>query len=189
VLYNAIDDNLEPDATPVQPDKLVFMSSPHKGLEQTLRVFGELRAHEALRDVVLHVANPGYLRTYDTSAMPNVVNLGPLPQRVLMRHVREALCAFHWNFVYPETFGIVHAECHAVGTPFLSSALGANPELMEHPEECLALEDASAALARLVRWREGHRPCVRGRSNFRTGAVVARWVETLAARREHRCRA
>lgn len=187
VVYNPIDDDLRPDDTPVQRDKLIFMSSPHKGLPLTLRLFSDFRRHDELRGMQLYVANPGYLRTRDTSAWQNVVNLGPIAHRELLRHVRESLCAFHCNAVYPETFGLVHAECHAVGTPFLSSTLGANPELMEHPEECMDLQDASAVLERIAHWRRGNRPQVRGRGEFRTSAVVAQWLALLTDREELRC--
>ena len=135
----------------------------------------------------LFVANPGYIRALETAALTNVVSLGSLAQHELMRHVRESLCAFHYNLAYPETFGLVHAECHAVGTPFLSSALGANTELMEHPEECMDLHDVPAVLDRVADWRRGNRPRVRGRAELRTSAVVAQWLTLLTEREELRC--
>jgi hypothetical protein len=187
VVYNPIDDDLQPDDTPVCPDKLVFMSSPHKGLLQTLDVFARFQSRDELRDMTLYVANPGYLPTLDTSRWANVVNLGPLVQRDLMRHVRESVCAFHYNLVYPETFGLAHAECHAVGTPFLSSALGANVELMEHPDECMDLRDVPGVLDRVALWKRGNRPHVRGRAALRTSAVVAQWLDLLAEQGELQC--
>ena len=45
-IYNPVDEALVPDGTPVDPDKLVFFSSPNKGLGFTIDAFGAL--HRAM---------------------------------------------------------------------------------------------------------------------------------------------
>lgn len=177
-IYNPIADDLVPDGTPVDVNKLVFFSSPHKGLEHTLRVFEQFQNFDDLKDIKLYVANPGYFANHDTGAMRNVVNLGALSNREVVDQVRSALCVLHLNMVFPETFGIVHAEANAVGTPFLSSRSGAVPETADHPGELIDVADAKAVIERVRQWRQG-RPKVRGNPNFRLKNVVRDWVELL----------
>ena len=57
-LYNAVDDALQPDGTAVDERKLVFFSSPNKGLDFALDAFGALRRR--MPDLRLVVGNPGY---------------------------------------------------------------------------------------------------------------------------------
>src|SRR5437762_3266287 len=56
-IYNPVDDRLVPDGSPVDPTKLVFFSSPNKGLLFTLDAFRALR--RSIPDLRLCVANPG----------------------------------------------------------------------------------------------------------------------------------
>ena len=59
-IANPIADALRPDATPRDPDLLVFASSPHKGIGQVFRAFEAARAE--IPSLRLVVADPGYLR-------------------------------------------------------------------------------------------------------------------------------
>lgn len=206
-IYNAIDDALQPDGTPVDPGKLVFFSSPNKGLDYTLDAFGALR--RALPDLRLVVGNPGYRP--DRGALPAGVELlGAQPQARMHAEVRGALCTFCPNFVIPETFGLVYAESHALGTPVLAHDCGAALEVLGDPREALPLpgtcrlyEAAAGALpprwrrgsawlaARLgifdayvetVRaWRNGARPAVGPDPRFRLSTVAGQWRALLTA--------
>ena len=135
-IYNPIDDRLMPDDTPVDERKLVFFSSPNKGLNFSLDAFGALR--QAMPDLRLVVANPGY-KPDRSARRPGVEFLGPLPQARVHEEVRGALCTFFPNFVIPETFGLVFAESHALGTPVLTVDCGAAREVLANPEEVLPL--------------------------------------------------
>jgi glycosyltransferase involved in cell wall biosynthesis len=177
-IYNPIDDSLVPDNTPTDRDKLVFFSSPHKGLEHTLRVFERFQDFDDLKDMKLYVANPGYFADHPTE-QKNVINLGSLPHHEVLRETRSALAVFHLNSVFPETMGLVHAECNAVGTPFVSSRLGATPELADHPGELIDVNDSRAVIERIRQWRSG-RPKVRANPNFRLKNVLRDWLELLA---------
>ena len=46
--------------------------------------------------------------------------------------MQQALGVFHINTRYPETFGCIHAEANAVGTPVITLDIGANREVI-HP--------------------------------------------------------
>jgi glycosyltransferase involved in cell wall biosynthesis len=205
-IYNPVDDALQPDGTPVDPDKLVFFSSPNKGLDFTLDAFAALRRQ--LPQLRLVVGNPGYkvTRVLDHAG---VEFIGAQPQARMHAEVRSALCTFFPNFVIPETFGLVFAESHALGTPVLTHDCGAALEVVGDPAQVLPLPAgarlyealagrlaprwrpaparlaAAAGLfapyaARLASWRDGARPRVGPDPRFRLSAVTAQWQALLA---------
>jgi glycosyltransferase involved in cell wall biosynthesis len=176
-IYNPIAQDLVLDATPTDINKLVFFSSPHKGLEHTLKVFERFQDFPELKDMRLFIANPGYFEDHKTE-QKNVINLGALSHSDVISQVRSALCVFHLNNVYPETFGLVHAESNAVGTPFMSSRLGATPELADHPGELIDVQDPRGVIERIKQWRGG-RPKVRFNPNFRIGKIAREWKDFL----------
>lgn len=179
-IYNPITDDLQPDQNVVvNNQKLVFFSSPHKGLERTLEVFARFKDFDELRDMKLYIANPGYLADHNTEGLRNVVNLGALPHKDVLLHVRSSLAVFYLNRVFPETFGIVAAESNAVGTPFLSAKIGALPEVADHPQEFVDVSDNEAVIKRIIAWKIDGRPKVLGNANFRLSRVIREWLDLL----------
>jgi glycosyltransferase involved in cell wall biosynthesis len=206
-IYNPVDDALRPDATAVDPGKLVFFSSPNKGLDFTLDAFGELR--RAMPELRLLIGNPGY-KQGDAAPQPGVEFLGPQPQARMHLEVRSALCTFFPNFVIPETFGLVFAESHALGTPVLTHDCGAAAEIVADPAQLLPVSTAArcyeaaagvlpaswrrgpARLAagaglfdpyieRIRHWRGGARPRTGPDPRFHLSAVMAQWRALLSA--------
>jgi glycosyltransferase involved in cell wall biosynthesis len=204
-IYNPVDDALVPDATPVDERKLVFFSSPNKGLDFTLDAFGALRRR--MPDLRLIVGNPGY-KLQRTGARAGVEFLGPRPQAQIHAEVRGALCTFCPNFVIPETFGLVFAESHALGTPVLTHDCGAALEVLGDRQQVLpvtagcrlyeaavralpaALRGPSARLAaaaglfdayveRIRAWRSGSRPQAAPDSRFRLSMIRQHWARLL----------
>src|SRR6185312_8758235 len=115
-IYNPIDDALAPNGADVDREKLVFLSSPNKGLGFALDAFAAIR--RALPDMRLCIASPGYkslraagvARLADRRAATSGVEwLGALPHERALEEARSALCVFYPNFVLPETFGLVFA--------------------------------------------------------------------------------
>jgi glycosyltransferase involved in cell wall biosynthesis len=205
--YNPLDESLRPDGSPFDDRQLVFFSSPNKGLAFALDAFGALR--EAIPDLRLVVGNPGY-KADARAALPGVEFLGPQPQAVMHGHVRRSLCTFHPNFRIPETFGLVYAESHALGTPVLTHDFGAAAEIVGDPRQVLRvarrfpfyealvhplpprwrriparlLADAGffdPYIARIKDWRvPGRRPVVGPDPRFALSAVAAQWRDMLA---------
>jgi glycosyltransferase involved in cell wall biosynthesis len=174
-IYNPVD--LEPDATPVDPYLLAFTASPHKGLDHALYLFGCLRRLEPRYRLV--VANPGYLPDSDT-VVDGVERVGSLPHADVVRLVRSAFAVFHPNAVFPETFGLVHAEANAVGTPCLTSSTGANAEVLRPAfEQMLDVRNEKAVVDRLLLWQRQGRPAVHGRPEFKIDNVIDQWLEVL----------
>lgn len=175
-IYNPIDDDLKPDGILVDKNKLVFFSSPHKGLERTLNVFKNVRSF--LPGASLYIANPGYYPDSRENAV-GIHQLGSLSHGTVLEHVRSALCVFHLNDVFPETFGLVYAEANAVGTPFITHPIGATHEVSDHPAQLVNVKDPKQVIDRLVAWHSGNRPIVRGNPEFRLSKVVQEWNRLL----------
>ena len=204
-IYNPVDDTLVPDGSPVDERKLVFFSSPNKGLAFSLDAFRALRRR--MPDLRLRVGNPGY-KIRRSAAIEGVEYLGPLPQEQIHKEVRSALCTFFPNFVLPETFGLVFAESKAVGTPVLTHDCGAAAEIVGDPQQVLpvtfahrayeialsnfspSLRGGPARLAdrlglfdtyveRIRAWRDGGRPAAGPDPRFHLKVVADRWRAML----------
>src|SRR5439155_1682530 len=120
-IYIPVDDALKPDGTPVDERKLIFFSSPNKGLNFTLDAFSALKAR--MPDLRLVVGNPGY-RAGGDARRAGVEFLGAQPQARIHAEARSALCTFSPNFVIPETFGLVFAESRARGARVFTHECG-----------------------------------------------------------------
>jgi glycosyltransferase involved in cell wall biosynthesis len=204
-IYNPVEDTLVPDGSAVDDRKLVFFSSPNKGLAFALDAFRAL--HRRMPDLRLQVGNPGY-KTRKAAHLEGVEYLGPQPQERIHREVRTALCTFFPNFVIPETFGLVFAESKAVGTPVLTHDCGAAAEVVADPRQLLPVTFAQKAyekalsgfpprwrrapariadrlglfdpyVERIHAWRSGTRPHAAPDPRFRLTAVVDQWRALL----------
>ncbi|WP_281968734.1 glycosyltransferase [Roseovarius nanhaiticus] len=177
VIYDPLDDDLHPDATPRDPDRLLFASSPHKGLAEVFEQFAALRRD--LPNLTLAVGDPGYLR-WDTGPVPEgVVFLGSLSHGALVRQMRRALCLFYPQTTFAETFGLVLAEANAVGTPVLvHDGLGANAEIVADATQRVDGHDPAQILGRIRAWRRAP-PQVTANPAFRLGRVTEDWVQLL----------
>jgi glycosyltransferase involved in cell wall biosynthesis len=205
-LFNPVDDDLAPDGTRVDPSKLVFLSSPHKGLAFALDAFRALR--RAIPELHLSVADPGY-RPTRPSEIAGVEWLGSVPHPRAVDEMRSALCVFAPNFVRPETFGLVLAEANAVGTPVLTHDCGSAAEVLGDPRQLLPVTRwerahehitrrlptsahrrvAAAAdrlgvfdpyIRRIAEWRSGDRPIVGPDPRFRLSVVTNEWRQLLS---------
>lgn len=203
--YNPLDEALRPDATAIDERQLVFFSSPNKGLAFALDAFGALR--RAMPDLRLVIGNPGY-KADGLAAIAGVEFLGPQPQAVMHGHVRRSLCTFQPNFRIPETFGLVYAESHALGTPVLTHDFGAAAEVIGDPRQLLPVRAAyrcyegmmgglaprwrrfpaqlagamglfDAYVGRIREWRAGGRPMVGPDPRFALKTISAQWRELL----------
>jgi len=207
-IYNPVDDSLVPDGSPIDRNKLVFFSSPNKGLAFTLDAFRALRRR--MPELHLQVGNPGY-KSRKPASIEGVEYLGPQPQGRIHAEVRTALCTFFPNFVIPETFGLVFAESRAVGTPVLTVDCGAAAEIVGDPQQVLPVSSGQRAyeaitsglspaqragpawladkaglfdafVERIRAWRDGARPHTEPDPRFRLTAVADRWRAILGTR-------
>jgi len=204
-IYNPVNVTLPPGDAVIDPDTIVYFSSPNKGLKLALDVFRAMRARiPALR---LLVANPGY-RTEGSIDIEGVQDLGAQPQHQLHAHVRGALATLAPNWRIPETFGLVFAESLALGTPVLTHDCGAALEVIGDPQQVLrfpwtgrvyeavlgelsprwrrvpAIAAARLGLfdvyiERIQSWRSGRRPHVSADPRFQLTRVTEQWRSLL----------
>src|SRR6202011_4871309 len=206
-IYTPVADELAPDGSGFDERKLVFFSSPNKGLAFTLDAFRALRRR--MPDLRLQVGNPGY-KTRKLALVEGVEYLGPQPQDRIHKEVRSALCTFFPNFVIPETFGLVFAESKALGTPVLTHDCGAALEVIGDPRQVLPLTPAyrlyeaavgslpsrwrrlparlaasaglfDAYIERIHAWRGGERPRTGPDPRFRLSTVTEQWRALLSS--------
>lgn len=180
-LFNPVDDGLQPNGKAVDPHKLVFFSSPHKGLEQVLKAFAAVRRRwPAMR---LCLANPGYWPFPKNFSAEAVEILGSLTHAEVIEHVREALCVFYPQSRFKETFGLVFAEANAVGTPVITHPLGASAEVLTDQQQLVDASDPQNVVAVLQQWLEEGRPLVKLDERFRLQQVLEAWEALLRKER------
>lgn len=181
VLYNPIDnDNLE--NKDYNKNKLVFFSSPHKGLNETIEIFEELvKKHPNL---TLYYSNPGYFPNLESNH-PNIINIGQKSNAEILDFIKDALCIFYPNYIYPETFGIVFAESNALGIPVLTHNLGAASEVLDNPQsqliDCTNTQEIEDTINN---WRSGDRPIVKSKDEFKKSNVIKEWKKLLNVKDE-----
>lgn len=175
-IYNPIDTGYIP-GTIIDRNKLMWLASPHKGLERAYEIFKTLVKINP--DFRLYVTNPGYLEDLK-DADERVISLGTIPHGEAMEHLRTSLCLFYPNTVFPETFGKVLAEANGCGTPVLTHAIGAAREVLDtHPSQLMDCRDTEQVVKRVMSWYSGERPVVRGKPIFKLRNVVNEWIKLL----------
>ena len=206
-IYNPVDGLLTPDGSPIDRDKLVFFSSPNKGLKFTLDAFRAMKRQ--MPELRLLVGNPGY-KADNCVHIEGVTWLGAQPQARIHAEVRTALCTFCPNFVIPETFGLVFAESMALGTPVLTHDCGAAIEIIGDPAQVLPVTGTQRAyehalggmssrfrsgparmaaqlglfdpyIERIREWRSGSRPHTGPDPRFALATVADQWRTLLAS--------
>ena len=106
--------------------KIIYTSSPAKGLLRTLEVFGQLLQRD--RRYRFYYANPGYL-TGPNIQTKYVIPLNSLPHPNVLKQVESAALMLQCNVDFPETFGLVYGEARALETPVLTTDMGAAREV------------------------------------------------------------
>lgn len=184
MLYNPIDDHLLPDNTPRDPQKLLFLSSPIKGLEEVLNHFIALN-ERVKKPFHLYVADPGYkikghrFSTDTLKAMDNVIVLGALSHDKVIAHLRDSFCIFYPQQTFSETFGIIYAEANAVGTPVISHDIGSAKEVLGGGSQIININEPNRILKTLEDWQARGAPVVSVNPAFRLSAVISAWEALL----------
>ena len=161
------------------PNQLLFASSPHKGLKQTLSIFEKLRAIKP--SLHLTVCSPGYLK-WDLGHIPDQVNfLNTLKRNELSQLMSESLCLFYPQTEFEETFGMVIAEANACGLPTLvHRSLGANAEVVSSDEQLIDGNELDVIVSRITQWQQTL-PEVSARPQFLPNDVLTKWKNLMAA--------
>ncbi len=180
-IYNPLSEDVVRTGEPYDRNKLIWLASPHKGLARAYEIFKNLISINP--DFRLYVTNPGYMEnmyTDDEAIKSRTVVLGTIPHDKAISHLRNALALFYPNTVFPETFGKICAEANAVGTPVLTSPIGASREVLDsHPDQIADCRDTETVVKRIMKWYDGCRPIVRGKPQFKLANVIKEWERLL----------
>lgn len=184
VIYNPIPNDLTSDNTIIDKNKLIFYSSPNKGLNETLLLFNKLIKIQSKFN--LYIANPGYIPLDRCKQLnkellqnPNIIILGRLNHEEILKHVRQAFCVFYPQQYKAETFGLVYAEANAVGTPVLAHDFGAAKEVLNNDDQLVDVRQPNAVLNRLINWYKNGRPSVHVKNAFYLSNVAKQWKQLL----------
>ena len=174
--YNPIDrpqmKNMDRD-----PNKLLFFSSPNKGLNEVIEAF--LILNERMPDLRLYVANPGYKNDTSIQHSANIIILGSLPHKKMMEHVKQSLCIFYPQNSFAETFGLIYAEANAYGTPVLACDIGSAKEILHENNVLIKANDHDDIMKTIKKWQSDF-PIIEYNELFSDKAILAKWQEVLS---------
>lgn len=177
-LYSPIDEEcyLPKEARPqINKNQMVWMSSPHKGLNEALDTFKKLKLE--LPDITLTVMNPGYFYML-APKIPGVSYAGELPRPNMRRLVASSLCLFYPT-KFEETFGAVTSEANAMGVPVATYKVAALAESVSpYNGWC---KDEDDLINTIKAWYK-ERPEVHGQHQYRLKAVVPKWINELGSK-------
>ncbi len=173
--YNPI---AKPDKPPIKRDinKLLFFSSPNKGLKQVVKSFNAI--NKKLPDLRLYIANPGYKDDKSIELNKNIIVLGSLPHQQMMQHVAESLCVFYPQDSFAETFGLIYAEANALGTPVLAHDIGAAREILHSNNKLIDANDIQQIEKTIVSWQQDF-PKVEYNKKFNYENILQQWQRVL----------
>lgn len=179
-IYNPCPDEIYiPKSIDVKYDanKLVWIASPHKGLNKAVKMFERLVEVSGNQNYRLHLFNPGYCPSSEFQSK-YVVNHGPVPAKTLWQHVSESLCVFYPT-EFEETFGCIAAEANALHVPVLTCPIAALNETVSSQRQFVPRNDPKAVIDTVIRWNKEERPKVWGNDEFRSSNVVQSWYNLL----------
>jgi glycosyltransferase involved in cell wall biosynthesis len=159
--------------SPYNPNAIVWMASPHKGLVKGLKTFEKL--HKLNPKIELLVLNPGYF-SEEIPEQPGVRMIGSVSRTDLRNIVSRVLTLFYpTNF--EETFGMIAAESNALGTPVATYKVAALSESVASENPFAVNEDDLCQM--ILKWQE-QRLVVKGQDRFRMKNVIKEWLRILA---------
>lgn len=183
-IYYAVDPDFTPDAEiPVDSNKLLFFSTPDKGLKMTLKHFKEVLKYAP--DFKLYIAGAPreVIEKHDLDKdilhSDSVEILGRLTKEEIIRHLRDSFCVFYPQNVHPETFGRVYIESNCIGTPMLAHPYGSMMEVVDNEEQFVNAGDSKEVVEKLLDWKKNGRPKVFCKKEFQLENIVQRWNDIL----------
>lgn len=166
-IYSPMDETCFQPLVDYDKNQLVWLASPHKGLKSALSTFNRLR--EKCPDFKLAVFNPGYYEE-DVDSYQNVVILSKQKRKVLRNVISKSLAMFYPT-EFEETFGMIAAECNALGVPVATYPIAALQESSLGP-----FADCEATLIKqILEWRDKGRPTLKGQERFRFENIYPEW--------------
>ncbi|MFK8013316.1 MAG: glycosyltransferase [Marinicellaceae bacterium] len=161
-----------------RPNKLLFFSSPNKGLKQVISKFIEVR--KFLPDLELHIANPGYKSNDKDITIKNIYYLGSLEHDKMMQHVRESLCIFYPQSTFAETFGLIYAEANAHGTAIIAGDIGAAKEILSNENPPIDISNIKTLVQTIKNWQQQY-PVISYNEKFSKTNIMNQWEKVFGS--------
>ena len=159
-------------------NKLLFFSSPNKGLQQVLDCFEYI--NKELPDLRLYIANPGYKIDHSFKLNKNIIVLGSLPHEEMMTHVKESLCVFYPQDTFAETFGLIYAEANSYGVPVLAHDIGSAREILDKNNQLVDARDYQQIIQVIKKWQKKY-PKISYEDAFSDERVLQQWRKLLGS--------
>lgn len=186
VIYHLIDSPKEKDYLNNRFDKnkVCFFSSHFKGLENSYKLFKYLQ--NDIPELKFYMGSPSYSNVQLSIKDDSVIDLIGLPREQVLYHLSTSFCLLGINFTYPETFGCIFKEANMVGTPVLTTPIGATKEILS-PEQIVIPEPYSADLKgeqeyinRFKKWYfKDERPIIKLEKEFRKENILGKWIKLM----------
>lgn len=128
-IYNIVETYGDKLNESFNPKRLLFASSPHKGLSEVIDKFKMLRS-KTEQDLELGILNPGYIELEQIEEKDGIKVYGTKTHRELHKLLVNSALLFYPQTVFPETFGLVLAESHALSVPVICHDFGAAKEVL-----------------------------------------------------------
>lgn len=155
-------------------NKLLFFSSPNKGLTQIIKCFNAI--NKTLPELKLYIANPGYKKDSNTSTNTRIEILGSLPHKKMMEHLSQSLCVFYPQDSFAETFGLIYAEANAYGTAVLGHDIGSAREILHVNNKLVDANNYDQITKTIMSWQKNY-PNVSYNNNFSDETILSQWKE------------
>ena len=157
-------------------NKLLFFSSPNKGLQQVLDCFEYI--NKELPQLRLYIANPGYKIDHSFKLNKNIIVLGSLPHEEMMSHVKQSLCIFYPQNTFAETFGLIYAEANSYGVPVLAHDIGSAKEILDKNNQLVDVMDYQQIIQVIKTWQNKY-PKISYNYKFSDERVLQQWQKLL----------
>ena len=156
-------------------NKLLFFSSPNKGLDEVIEKFARVR--KSLPELCLYIANPGY-KNGTHHKHENIIYLGSLSHEDMMQHVNESLCVFYPQESFAETFGLIYAEANAHGTAIIADDIGSAREIMDENNPPIDVRNLDLIIDTIKKWQVNY-PKVSYNEKFSQKSILKQWQNIL----------
>ena len=153
-------------------NKLLFFSSPNKGLKQIVDCFLEI--NKAIPELKFYIANPGYKKGEMINYNANITILGSLPHKKIMKHVCRSLCVFYPQDSFAETFGLIYAEANAHRTAVLAHDIGSAREILSKNNKLIDANNYAEIIQTIKDWQHNY-PQITYNQLFSDKAILQQW--------------
>ncbi|MBL7004918.1 MAG: glycosyltransferase family 4 protein [Gammaproteobacteria bacterium] len=178
-IYNPVDEIKLKHVDPVDPNKLLFFSTPNKGLDQVLKQFEILVETQPQYHLYIAGADLNLLKSHqlDTPIVysKQVTVLGKIPREKTDHHIQTSFCVFYTQNTFAETFGLIFAEANRVGTPVLTADIGAAAEILSDDTQLIDVSNSQTIAKTLESWQQQGRPKVFLKDSLKLQRVIEKW--------------